>query len=237
LIKKKIKKFLNLVGLNLSKYDLNNSDFRLNYFLKKKSIECIFDIGANVGQYGIYLRKIGYKNKIISFEPILEAYTELDKISKKDKLWKAYNFGLGDENRDMQINVSKNSVSSSLLKMNDNHVKAEPESKYIATQNIKINTFEKFISYKKIVEKKLFLKIDVQGYEHQVIAGIKNFNNIEGLQIEMSLEKLYENQMIFEELYALIKNKGFELWDLRRGFCDNKNGKVLQLDGIFFKNN
>ena len=236
MIKKKIKKFLNFLGLNISKYDLNNSDFRLNYFLNKRSIDCIFDIGANVGQYGIYLRDIGYKNKIISFEPILEAYSKLYTVSKKDKLWQVYNFGLGNENKETQINISKNSVSSSILEMKDKHLKAEPKSKYVDKQKIEIKTYENFISSEKIEEKKLFLKIDVQGFEHQVIEGIKNFKNIEGLQIEMSLEKLYENQIIFEELYFLIKSKGFALWDFRRGFCDNKNGNVLQLDGIFFRN-
>lgn len=237
MIKKKIKKILNNIGLNLTKYNLNNSEFRLEYFLRKKSIDCILDIGANVGQYGLYLREIGYKNKIISFEPVLETYIELDKISKKDEFWTVYNFGLGSENKDIQINISKNSVSSSILKMKDIHMNAEPESKYIDTQNIKIKTLEHFILSEKIVDKKLFLKIDVEGYEHQVIEGIRNFKNIEGFQIEMSLEKLYENQIIFEELYSLVKSKGFELWDFQRGFCDNRTGKVLQIDGIFFKLN
>lgn len=237
MIKKKIKKLLNHIGISISKYDLNNSEFRLKYFLTKRSVECVLDIGANVGQYGNYLREIGYKNKIISFEPIHEAYIELAENSKKDKFWTVYNLGLGSENKDVQINISKNSVSSSILKMKDSHMNAEPESKYIDTQNIKIKTLEQFMTSEKITEKKLFLKIDVQGYEHHVIQGIKNFKNIEGFQIEMSLEKLYENQMIFEELYSLVKSKGFELWDFRRGFCDNKSGKVLQVDGLFFKVN
>ncbi len=41
----------------------------LNSFLKNNSIGLVLDIGANSGQYPLSLRRFGYKNKIISFEP------------------------------------------------------------------------------------------------------------------------------------------------------------------------
>ena len=51
--------------------------------MKLNNIECILDIGANIGQYAEYLRQIGFKNDIISFEPLNDAYEILKTKTKK----------------------------------------------------------------------------------------------------------------------------------------------------------
>ena len=90
----------------------------------------------------------------------------------------------------------------------------------------------------KLKDKNLFLKIDTQGYEEQVINGSTNIiNRVKGIQIEMSLKELYKDQILFEELYKKIVNLNFDLWDIKRGFSNPKSGKVLQFDAIFFKKN
>ena len=242
---KTIKKLINKIGLNLSKFNLdNNRDYRLNFFLKHQSIDCVLDVGANSGQYGTLLRDIGYKNKIISFEPIPEAYKKLNELIKKDNLWEAFNFGLGNKTDELEINISKNLLSNSILKMNEDYFKVGSEimtshdiesTKYISKEKIKIKTLTEFMLTNKLDYKNIFLKMDVQGYEDKILEGIENFDNIEGMQVEMSLINLYENQMIFEDLYKKIKTQGYELWDFRRGFSNVKNGRIFQMDGIFFK--
>ena len=90
----------------------------------------------------------------------------------------------------------------------------------------------------KLIYPNLFLKIDTQGYEEKVINGSTNIiNRVKGIQIEMSLDELYKDQILFDKLYKMIVNLNFELWDLRRGFSNPKSGKILQLDAIFFKKN
>jgi len=228
--------FLNKFGINLTRYNLNESfEYRLNYFLEKRKIDCVFDIGANIGQYSKFLRRIGYKKKIISFEPLHNEFNQLKKNSIPDTNWQIYNFGIGDKNEDVDINISENSQSSSILNMNDEHLNSAPDSRYIGREKIKIVSISNFILEKNLNYKKIFLKMDVQGYEHKILDGINDFKNIEGMQVEMSFAKLYENQLIFEDLYKKIKDNGYELWDFKRGFSDNSSGKMQQIDGIFFK--
>ena len=82
----------------------------------------------------------------------------------------------------------------------------------------------------------IFLKVDTQGYEDKVINGSINImDKIKGLQIEMSLKELYKEQVLFDELYKIITNLNFELWDIKRGYSDSKSGKILQLEAIFIK--
>ena len=65
--------------------------------------------------------------------------------------------------------------------------------------------------------------------------GINILPKIKGVQIELSLVPLYENQLLFLGMLDYITNLGFELWDISPGFRDKQSGKLLQFDGIFFR--
>lgn len=236
--KNKLKFFLRNFGLDINKYNLiESNDFRLNHFLKINDIDCVLDVGANIGQYANNLRRIGYKKKIISFEPLSSAYKILHNKSVKDELWTSYNYGIGEENKEVNINISKNSYSSSILDILPLHTESEPQSEYFSKETISIKKLEDLNEIDIEKFNKVFIKIDTQGYEEQVLQGIgKLINKIEGIQIELSLYPLYKNQTLFLELYKKIKELGFDLWDFQRGFGDVNSGKIYQLDGIFFRN-
>ena len=55
-------------------------------------IDCVFDVGANVGQYGTRLRRLGYRRRIESFEPIPTAYKRLEETASSDRLWESHCF-------------------------------------------------------------------------------------------------------------------------------------------------
>ena len=236
--KNKLKFFLRNFGLDINKYNLiESNDFRLNHFLKINDIDCVLDVGANIGQYANNLRRIGYKKKIISFEPLSSAYKILRNKSVKDELWTSYNYGIGEENKEVNINISKNSYSSSILNILPLHTESEPQSEYFSKETISIKKLENLNEIDIEKFNKVFIKIDTQGYEEQVLQGIgKLINKIEGIQIELSLYPLYKNQTLFLELYKKIKELGFDVWDFQRGFGDVNSGKIYQLDGIFFNN-
>ena len=82
-----------------------------------------------------------------------------------------------------------------------------------------------------------FLKIDVQGFEKQVIAGGATTINQRcvGIQIELSFAALYDGDMLIQEALDLVDSLGFVLAGLAPGFIDVRNGRVLQADGVFFR--
>ena len=227
---------LNKLGLELKYYNLNNSfNFRLKHFLDLKDIDCVLDVGANSGQFSKNLRRIGYKRQIISFEPILSAFNELKKNSKKDKKWDVFNFALGDDEKESEINISQNSLSSSILNIKKEHLISEPKSKYIRREKILIKKLdglnEIFKNYNNI-----YLKIDTQGYEENILNGAKSLiKSIKGLQLEMSVYPLYEGQLLFNEFFEKLENLDFEIWDIERTFSNPNTGKILQIDAILFK--
>ena len=90
-------------------------------------VNVIMDVGANEGQFGGYMRSIGYTGRIISFEPLSTAFRLLEQKTIRDKRWTGFQMGLGDFDGPAVINVSGTSQSSSLLNMGETHLRTAPE--------------------------------------------------------------------------------------------------------------
>ena len=165
------------------------------------------------------------------------AYKVLKLKSIKDGNWTAYNFGIGEKEKEVELNISENSYSSSVLQILPTHVETAPQSKYISKEMISIKRLDSLHEINIDKFNKIFLKIDTQGYEEQALMGAeKILSKVEGIQMELSLQPLYKGQSTFTELYEKIKKLNFSLWDLRTGFKNIKTGQIYQVDGIFFKN-
>jgi FkbM family methyltransferase len=204
------------------------------YFLKDK-ISVTFDIGANVGDFAFDLRKLGYKGKIYSFEPLSKAYKVLTERASKDIFgWKTFNLALGETDTIREINVSYNSESSSLMGMLPYHSEIAPESKYVDKEIISVKSLNSILPGLCSGNDKTWLKIDAQGYEMNILEGAdKVLKYIDYLQLEMSFVPLYENQILFDELHDYLIRKGFERISIQPVFMDFNTGQILQVDGIY----
>jgi FkbM family methyltransferase len=214
----------------------NSDSIRRMKIIRHYDINTLFDIGANAGQYGKSIREMGYKGKIISFEPLNDAFDELEKISSKDKKWIVNNYALGNEDTKSFINVSENSFSSSILNMLPRHLESAPTSEYLGQQEINIKKIDSIFNSFCNKDDNIMIKIDTQGYEKNVIDGAsKSLSNIKIIQLEMSILPLYQNEMLFVEMIHYLDKRGFQLFSLETGFSDPSTGQLLQVDGIFTK--
>ena len=238
MIKANIKKLIRCLGFDLMRFNPKSSiNLRILQFFKRYKIDTVLDIGANIGQYALWLRECGYKDRIISFEPLSKAHHQLVINSKKDSNWIiAPRVAIGNEEGRKIINIAGNFVSSSILKMSDIHIKAAPKSAYVGSEEICITRLDSIGENFLIPDNNVFLKIDVQGYELNVLEGAINIlPKIKGIQIELSLVTLYENQLLFHEMIDYIVRLGFELYDIFPGFRNEQTGRLLQTDAIFFR--
>lgn len=229
----KIAKVLIKMGIPVIKYlkpDLNRRMKIIDHY----KIDLLFDIGANTGQFGELMRTLSYKGEIISFEPLKDAFSKLERIAQKDKNWKAQNYALGDTNSTSYINIAGNSVSSSILDMKDKHIENAPESKYIGKQEISIKMLNSVFNNFYSENKNVMLKIDTQGFEKQVLLGADSIlKNVLLIQLEMSLTNLYENELMFLDMIQFMETINFKLIGIESGFSDKLSGELLQVDGIF----
>jgi FkbM family methyltransferase len=234
------KKLFQNFGILIRKYNpATSEDLRRIKLLEHYNIDLVFDIGANKGQYATGIIDAGYKNKIVSFEPLSSAHSVLDSLSKKYINWTiAQRCAIGSEKQEIEINISANSVSSTLLNMLDTHIEGAPESKIIGKEKVQVFPLDEIAPSLMKDCKNIFLKIDVQGFELEVLKGAKNIlDKAKGVEMEISLVPLYKDQKwLLSEILEFMTNKGFTLVSIVPAFTDHKTGKVLQCNGIFFRN-
>jgi FkbM family methyltransferase len=197
----------------------------------------VFDIGANVGQFSLGLRDFGYKGRIVSFEPLSDEHQRLSIVSSSDALWKVHpRVAIGDSECEKVINVSKNSVSSSLLPMSSDHINAEPNSLYVRQEYVIVSPLDLISPIYLMDNDRLFIKIDAQGYEDKIIDGAAStLASAYGVLCELSLLPMYEGQVLWQDIIKKMSDMGLTLWALKSGFTDNVNGRTLQVDAIFLR--
>lgn len=234
-IQRIIQNVFNNFGIQIKRYPDLDTKRRLK-LIKYFEINKIFDIGANIGNYAMEMRKLGFVGNIVSFEPLSETFKILQKNAIKDSNWETINIGLGDIDGETEINIAAISDSSSILEMMPSHLKSAPQSVYIGKEKIKLNKLDTiFDNYYKNGDK-IFVKIDTQGYELNVLKGAEqSLPYIKGIQIEMSLVQLYDGGILYKEMIEFIEKKGFDLYSFENGFSNPETGELLQMDGIFFK--
>src|SRR5260370_41856588 len=183
------------------------------------------------------MRRAGFRGKIISFEPLVEAYSELKQAAARDPLWTvAPRMALGDHEGTLLMNVAANNGSSSALPMLDTHLRAAPKSVYIGSETVPVSRLDTIAEDLRVGGQNLFLRIDVQAFERQVLEGAARLlARTRGVQLELSLAPLYQGQTLFLPLVDSLAKKGFELWALIPGMIDKETGRTLQVDGVFFR--
>jgi FkbM family methyltransferase len=180
------------------------------------------------------LRSLGYKKKIISFEPTSDAFSKLKKASKKDLKWDVFNYSLGHFDGETEINISKNSVSSSILDNLPQLLESAPEAKYLKKETIKIKKLDTLFNELNIENQNIYLKIDTQGFEENILnGGLLNLSKIKIIQIEMALVQSYRGTLSFEEMTKKLNDLNFKIFSIESGYYDKKTGRLLEVDGIF----
>jgi FkbM family methyltransferase len=215
-------------------------DWRRNLVdeLTAHKVDVVIDVGANSGQYATGLRQAEFDGRIISFEPLSEPFARLARSSSADPLWDCRQCALGDVDGTIAMNIAGNAgASSSILPMLQSHRDAFPQANYVSVEDVAIRRLDCLAPELLREHETGFLKIDVQGFEKQVIAGGASAINDRcvGIQLELSFVALYEGDMLIQEALELVDSLGFVLAGLAPGFVDVRNGRMLQADGVFFR--
>jgi hypothetical protein len=113
------------------------------------------------------------------------------------------------------------------------HVRAAPEAQYVADERVDVATLDALVEQQTQDPAALFTKVDVQGYELQVLAsGVLTLARSTLVQLEMSLLPLYDTGPTHREVIEFMAQQGFHLVGIDPGFAD-PSGVLLQADGLF----
>lgn len=202
--------------------------------LAEVGVDLVVDVGANVGQYGRLLRDWGYRGRILSFEPMRDEYAALARAAEGDPHWDVVRSALGAETGELTIHVAGNSISSSVLPMLERHVQSAPRSAYVSTQVVPVSRLDEAAAEALHAATTPYLKIDTQGYEATVLEGAAGLlDKFVGIELELSLQPLYEGPRLMPELMEWLARLGYRLARLSPGLTNGSRGETLQVDGIF----
>lgn len=206
-------------------------------YLSQFGIDCVLDVGANIGQTGDELRTLGYRGQICSFEPQSKAYAELEKRARRDSNWTTYPYGLGSDNSVKPLNISGMGPSSSFLNLSKEAVEALPDIRFVDSEQVKTSRLDDVFEDVCGNFRNVFLKIDTQGYERHVMEGALGvLDRICGLQLELSLVLQYEGETPAEEMMSWIRSLGFSPYWFLPGHRNFETMQLFQIDLIFFRN-
>ena len=186
------------------------------------------------GQFALDLRAGGYSGRIVSLEPLGQAFDKLQSRSNLDGKWESLKVAAGSKPGATTINVARNSVSSSLLPMNTRHAVAEPRSAYVDDEPCEVVTLDGLAGHLIGPDDKAFLKIDVQGSELDVLKGATEIlDQVEIVQTELSLLPLYDGGPLLDSVVRYLDERRFALLGLAPAFVNPTTGALLQVDGLF----
>lgn len=209
----------------------------LTQFLREFAVDCVFDVGANVGQYASLLRRIGFRGFIISFEPIPNLAKQLRLAAAKDRRWFVEALALDESEGDVVFNVMAAQTLSSLKRPSHSETSLfEGENVVVEAIPIRTSRLEKLFDthQKKLGFQRPFLKMDTQGSDLAVARGAGDrLQRFVGLQSELSIKRIYEHQSDYRESIDFFESAGFVL----SGFFPNTYGyfpDLIETDCIMY---
>jgi FkbM family methyltransferase len=188
----------------------------LRHVLAKLAINCVLDVGANQGQYGMVLRGLGYKGWILSFEPIKANCEVLENVAKRNGPWRVFQYALGAANCRSAINVAELSIFSSFLTAKEDSQLRFPKSRVERREEVEVRRLDDILEtcLSGIESPRIYLKMDTQGFDLEVMKGAESaLASVSALQTEVSFRSIYAGMPGFMESIKEFQARGFDVVD------------------------
>lgn len=211
---------------------------RVAAMLERHAVGLVLDIGAHRGEYAGYLRRAGWTGRIVSLEPQAEVWPELVAAAEADPAWQvAPRAAVGGAPGDALLRISAETDMSSLLPFEAGFLESSPSSETVREERVPLTTLPALLADHAGPGERVFVKLDTQGSEEAILdgLGLPVPGNIAGFQLELSLIPLYEGETVWRPLVDRLAAAGFDLHFVIPGYWSRHLGRMVQFDGIFFR--
>jgi FkbM family methyltransferase len=249
IIKNLVLRTSRLFGLEvLRASDIEQRDFaiHLTRLFAEFEIDCVFDVGANTGQYRDFLReRVGYHGSIVSFEPVARNIEILKQRSLRDRHWVIEGYALGSAPGSLSLKVAAETQFSSFREPDYSKVpKVEGFNVVDHDESVAVRTLDDvFFSLRERLKfQRPYLKLDTQGYDMEVLRGAgRTLPMFSALQTELSVIAIYKDVPDYLESIKFLTDHHFDvsgLFPIKRDLklrviefdCVTVNRAVAQLD-------
>jgi FkbM family methyltransferase len=194
-------------------------------------IRTVLDVGANKGQFSLVAASAWPQGRIISFEPLASAADTFERVHGSNARVSLIRAAIGAEDATVNMHVSARDDSSSLLPITETQVQTYPGTHEVRSEMVRVARLSQLMDLSTI-EAPALLKIDVQGYEMQVLQGCEDaLQAFQFIYVECSFVEFYAKQALAGEVRAWLEARGFSL----RGLFNQSHsgGQLVQADHLF----
>ena len=189
---------------------------RISRYLNELDIEKIIDIGAHKGEFLEKMLKIEKVNSFYAFEPQKNIFNELNEKFLNNRKITMFNCAMDEEITKKKLKINKLSSTSSLAEINEKSLYlkfknflTQAKSNFEYEYEVQTSTVDKI--FESISLKKTLLKIDVEGFEINVIKGSKiKLKEIPFILIENQFGNHYKNNN-FIDIIKLLSKENFKI--------------------------
>lgn len=178
------------------------------------SIDTVFDVGANVGQYHDFLRQqVGFAGQVHSFEPQPHLAEVLRQRQSSDQNWAVHNLGLGSSNGELALNVmARDTFSSFRQPMADAAQTFSASNTVVDSVVVPVRRLDDLFPGTVMSGHSCYLKVDTQGFDLEVLRGATEVLKVtRALQFELAIQRLYAGVPHYREMLEIVESMGFRM--------------------------
>jgi len=191
---------------------------------------CIIDIGANKGQFSLAAREIFPQAIIVAFEPLPAAAATYRAVFANDPAVTLHQVAISGQRGILELHLSKRPDSSSLLPISSLQSEIFPGTEEVGVLNVPAGPLSDYVG---AMPSPVLLKIDVQGFELEVLKASENLlPQFDHIYVEVSFVPLYEGQALAAAVIAFLQEHSFVLIRLYNPSFD-ASGLTIQADLLF----
>jgi FkbM family methyltransferase len=200
--------------------------------LKSRPPTTIFDVGANVGTWTLLAKAIFPRTAIHCFEPLAMHQAALARAVGGLSDVTLHNVALGAEAESRDINVCSFSDASSFLEFTAEG-KLLQGLEMVANERLEVAVLDEYVSAHSLPLPDL-IKLDVQGYELQVLKGAERcLQHAQAIIAEVSFRELYKGQSLFNDVVEFCARHKFFVSAAGHGTAIGE--RLTQTDLLFEK--
>ena len=228
------------LGVDLVRHPYRPLFVHLADLMPLLNVDCALDVGAHHGDWARGLRDVGFRGRIVSFEPASEAYRALERASSADSEWLVHRLALGAADEQRDLNITKEPTLASFRDTSaagKQHLRDYQDVQRVDAVDVRLldSVFPECV--RGLENPCVLLKLDTQGWDLEVLRGAETtLAQVGAVQIELALEPLYEGAPPYLDALTALDRLGY----VPTGFFPVASldaARVLEVDCVLRRRN